>query len=316
MAAGNPIDLNSLYLYLRGMDKESDLPQDYEQIPWSHLVPVQKDRTFLLAAGVVAVIAVVLAAILLTRRSAPPVPIVAQPVSTSIAEEPTPGLADITTTVPPLAQEPATAPPAEAHRVYSEADLMAVLPPPSPDHRLMAIARAEWFVTDYFTVDGDASLADGVVEALPDVVALPETDGSAISYVEWARAVDVVDHLDGTLDVTVWFRTLVGAVDGGFSRTDVRAVEVRLVVDAQGRLAVADVPALVAVEPVGVAPDWPAASVPPPDVVAAAMSDAERFGPGAELQSAGLLDSGWRLVFSIGDASGLRFPVIVRVPAE
>lgn len=298
------------------MDTESDLPQDYEQIPWSHLVPVQKDRSLLLAAGAVAIIAVVLAGVLLMRRSPSPVPAAAPPPTTALAEAPAPGPTDVTTTVVLEAEEPAPAPPAEGPRIYSEADLMAVLPPPSPDHRLLAIARAEWFVTDYFTVDGDASLAEGIVEALPDAVELPDTDGSAISYVEWARAVDVVDRPDGTMDVTVWFRTLVGAIDGSFSRTDVRAVEVRLAADAQGRLAVSDVPAAVAVEPVGIAPDWPAAAVPPPEVVAAATPDTEHFGPDAELQSAGLTDTGWRLLFSIGDASGLRFPVIVRVPAE
>lgn len=292
------------------MDIESDLPQDYEQIPWSHLVPVQKDRSLTLAIAVIAVIVALVAMVLFVRRGPGVVPIVAA--TTSM---PPGGLA---TTLPPVVPDStavAAGPEDQdvaAPRIYSEADLMAVLPPPEADNRLMALARAEWFVTDYFTVDGDGSLADGVNAAMPDVVDLPGSDGSAISYVEWARAVDVVDHLDGSFDVTVWFRTLVGDVDGGFSRTAVRAVEVRLVSDREGRLAVTDVPIVRDVEPLGMAEQWPAPAVPPQATVAEAAAALGSFGSEPELTGAGRDERGWRLLFSIGDASGLRFPIVVR----
>ncbi len=288
------------------MDSESDLPQDYEQIPWSHLVPVQKDRSLQLAVAAVAIIAVALAVIYLMRRPPAATPVIAAtttaPTVAEVAAPAETGFETPTTTVASLGPQ-----------VYSEADLMAVLPPPGSDDTLMAIARAEWFVTDYFTVDGDASLGDGVNALLPDVVDLPATDGTAISYVEWARAVDVVDHLDGSFDVTVWFRTLVGDVDDGFSRTDVRAVDVRLVTDDLGRMAVADVPVAATVPGAGLGPPWPKGQSPPPEVVAGGAAAAESFGVAPELQSAGATDDGWRLVFSIGDASGLRFPIAVRL---
>lgn len=152
--------------------------------------------------------------------------------------------------------------------------------------------------------------------ALPDVVAMPVSDGSAISYVEWARAVSVTADLDGSFDVTVWFRTLVGDLESGFARTDVRAVEVRLVTDDAGRLAVADVPAITVVEPVGVAPNWPTSAAPPDALVAGAAEATADFGSDAQLEAAGLNEEGWRLVFSVGDASGLRFPVLVRIPGQ
>ena len=292
------------------MDIESDLPQDYEQIPWSHLVPPQKDRSLQLAAIAIAIIAVFLAIVFFMRRAPAVAPIVASTTAApSVVEAPPP---EVPPEVPAaVSAAPTTLP--TGPRIYSEADLMAVLPPPEPDNRLLAIARAEWFVTDYFTVDGDPSLADGVNAVLPDVVDLPATDGSAISYVEWARAVEVLDHRDGDFDVTVWFRTLVGNADGGFSRTGVRAVEVKLVTDESGRLAVADVPVVAAVAPPGVAPGWVTGQPPPQEIVDQGILALGGFGEGAELEASGEAEGSWRLVFSIGDASGLRFPIAVLI---
>ncbi len=288
---------------------DEELPQEYEQIPWSHLVPVQKDRSLQLALLVVVIVAALLAIVFFLRRSPNVTPVVAPPPPSSAVVTPEqPTAASSPTPAQPAAPETAVPQP----RIYSEADLMAALPP-RPE--LEAIARAEWFVTDYFTVDGDQALADSVAAALPDAVALPTSDGQAISYVEWARAVAVADNLDGSYDVTVWFRTLAGTTDGGFNRTGVRAVDLRLVTDERGRLAIADIPEAVNVAPLGIAPAWPLATTPVPELVIAAARDAELFGSDPELQTAGKDEDGWRLVFSVGDASGLRFPVVVRSPA-
>jgi len=288
-----------------GLDEE--LPQEYEQIPWSHLVPVQKDRSIQLALLVVAIVGALLAIVFFMRRSSSTIPVAAEPAATT----PTVAVVEQTTIAVPEApvdpEPPQTAVPQP--QIYSEADLMAVLPP-RPE--LEAIARAEWFVTDFFTVDGDQALADSVAAALPDAIALPTGDGQAISYVEWARAVAVADNLDGSYEVTVWFRTLAGAADNGFDRTGVRAVEVRLVTDELGRLAVADMPVVAGVAPPGVASAWPVAVTANPELVAAAAQEALLFGTDPELREAGQDADGWRLVFSVGDASGLRFPIVVR----
>ncbi len=289
-------------------DLDEELPQEYEQIPWSHLVPVQKDRSMQLALLVVVIVAALLAIVFVMRRSPSATPVVAPPTPSSAVVTPEQPTAASPTLPEPIAAETAVPQP----QIYSEADLMAVLPP-RPE--LEAIARAEWFVTDYFTIDGDQALSAAVVAALPDAVALPISDGSAISYVEWARAVAVADNLDGSYEVTVWFRTLAGTADGGFDRTGVRAVEVRLVTDELGRLAIADVPMAVAVEPLGVAPAWPVVATATPELVATAADAASLFGSDPELRSAGQDEDGWRLLFSVGDASGLRFPIVVR-PAQ
>lgn len=288
-------------------DLDKELPQEYEQIPWSHLVPVQKDRSLQLALLVVVIAAALLAIVFLMRRS-PAAPTAAPvPTTTAVVDVTAPAVAE-PSPAPAPAEAPATGA-ATGPQIYSEADLMAVLP---PRQELEAIARAEWFVTDFFTVDGDGALGDSIAAALPDAVTLPTTDGSAISYVEWARAVSVADGRDGSYVVTVWFRTLVGDAESGFDRAPVRAVDVRLVTDAAGRLAIADLPIAGTIEPVGIAPQWPAASEAPPDVVAAGAADAALLGSDPTLELAGRDGEGWRLVFSIGDASGLRFPIVVR----
>ena len=293
------------------MDYEGDAPQEYEHIPWSQLVPVQKDRSMQLAALVVVIAAALLAVVLLARRS-PEVAPVALPVTATTTNPAV--VAGESAPVPTVAvAATAPVPTLAGPQIYSEADLMAALP---PQPELAAIARAEWFVTDFFTVDGDRALAEAVTAALPDAVELPASDGSLISYVEWARAVAVADHLDGTFDVTVWFRTLVGSPAGGFARTAVRAVDVHLVTDESGRLAVADLPRAARVEPLGLAPSWPVGATPPPQTVARAADSLDQIGETPELLDAGRDEDGWRLVFSVGDASGMRFPITVRVPQE
>jgi hypothetical protein len=294
------------------MDYEGDAPQEYEQIPWSHLVPVQKDRSMQLAVGAVAVVAVLLAGLFLIRRNSPTPFVVA---ATTVA--PTTAVAAAPTTSQQVAATPPVAPsPIPEPQILSEADLMAVLAPSRLELDLLAIARAELFVSDYFTIDGDAGLAERIADGLPDAVALPETDGDRISYVEWARAVASRSTDPAGFVVTVWFRTLVGDEDGGFVRTPVRAVDVELVVDQLGRLAIADLPAVRPIEPGGVAGPWPQPATPPEDVVRAATDSVTAFGSAAELTAAGQDERGWRLLFSVGDASGLRFPLVVRIDVE
>ncbi|MCP3973502.1 MAG: hypothetical protein GY720_03300 [bacterium] len=287
---------------------DKELPQEYEEIPWSHLIPVQKDRSLQLALLVVVIAAALLAIMFLVRRS-PGAPVAVPAEQPAVSESVV--VATTLATAGPVEPEMTMAPVVAAPQIYSEADLMAALPPPGSD--MEAVARAEWFVTDYFTVDGDPSLSDGIAAALPDAVSLPQSDGSVISYVEWARAVGVATNPDGEFTVTVWFRTLAGNSESGFDRGPVRAVDVRLVTDAMGRLAIADLPVAGKVASVGIAPQWPLAAEAPPDIVVAAANDAAHLGSDPQLQSAGADDEGWRLVFSVGDASGLRFPIVVRV---
>ena len=120
----------------------------------------------------------------------------------------------------------------------SEADLMAIDPAVTT---LAAAARAEWFVTDYFTVDG--SPAPDLLDALVDDAVVPELPHAAAdgrSFVEWARAYSMRPYPEG-LVVTVLFRTLYENQEQRIARAPVRAVDVMIVVDDQ-RTAVAGLP--------------------------------------------------------------------------
>ena len=67
---------------------DEELPQEYEQIPWSHLVPVQKDRSMQLALLVVAIAAALLAIVFFVRRGPAAAPVVAEPTVTTLTALP------------------------------------------------------------------------------------------------------------------------------------------------------------------------------------------------------------------------------------
>ena len=101
------------------------------------------------------------------------------------------------------------------------------------------IAFAEWFVTDYFTVDGSSENERSLRKLLaPEAssLLLPHSGDTPIPamYVEWARSVDVRDIGDALVEVDVVYRTIT-ETDAGFVRDPVSAVVVTVrsgVVDA------------------------------------------------------------------------------------
>jgi hypothetical protein len=177
---------------------------------------------------------------------------------------------------------------------------------------LSAVARAEWFVTDYFTVDGP--LPEELISAfvndavLPD---LPSPADAAISYVEWARAFAIRPTADGYA-VSVVFRSLTEEPSGAFIRSPVRAVDVLVAVN-DGETAIADLP-IPFLPPVyhtidgwmvteGQARD---------DAITATLDYAGMFDEDAVVVQSGASGPEWRVVFTIGDRSGNRWPVVMR----
>jgi hypothetical protein len=276
-----------------------DHTDDVESVPWSELLDVtdpsdDRRRIAYMAAGLVG--AVVLGAVIARAWWSPSAPTIIAPASTVAA----PAEDAVTTTV-------ATLP------LYSEADLMA--DPPDPGARA-AVMRAEWFVSDYFTADYEPTGSGDVRAALPGTAELPEMpqDGlGGISYVEWARAYKVEEVGDGTYLVSVAFRTLAAPPDGSFVRLGVRAVEIHVDVLGDGA-AILDLPRPVAV-PVG--PDagpWPGeAAEPPTDVVDVAAARASVWGMEPRIVSSARIDGGWRIITTIADDVGNRWPVSIIV---
>jgi hypothetical protein len=269
---------------------------EYEEIPWSTLLTEHRHgraKTLYLAAAVIVAIVVGFVGVRwLTAPGHGDLPALAAPVETTTAEVVVVEAESSTTTA-----------------VLSEADLMAVEPAVA---ELAAIARAEWFVTDYFTVDGpipeeliSAFVNDAVV---PD---LPNGEGMGISYVEWARAFDVRPTISGYA-VSVVFRSLTEEPDGAFVRGPVRAVDVLVAVE-EGETAIAELPIPI-LPPVYHAIDgWMVTNGEAHDAAITATLDyAGMFDENAQVIESGAAGPEWRVVFTVGDRSGNRWPVVMR----
>ncbi len=282
-----------------------DPAEEFEHIPWAQLgAEHQAGRNRLLYVAAGALVALALGAVAarsLWTPSVAPVPVAeALPLDETVAA----------TTAAPTQPTPATAVlPAPA--LLSEADLMAGVP---DRDAAAAAARAEWFVADFFTADLDPLGSLPVRTAIPagGVPTLPQDGGAAgVTYVEWARAyrVDVVEA--GLYRVAVAFRAVGAAGDDPFFRFPVRAVEVVVAVSADGRgLAVVDLPSPAALPlDVGFAA-WPVHEAPVPDIVAAAaVAAAADWGGEPALVSGAATAQGWRVVVSVADDVGNRWPL-------
>jgi hypothetical protein len=274
--------------------------EEFERIPWAELLPSSggPGRLVYLAAAVIG--AVVLGVIL--AKAWPDSGAPAAPSSTT-AE---PGPLTANTTVPlPMAP-----------MLYSEADLMAF---PVESDELAAVARAEWFVTDFFTV-GSANGSVEVRSALPAQAAVPDLpqDGSGVAaVVDWARAFRVDAADDGLFEVLVAYRVRVPLEEEVDRLLPVRGVAVRVLVGLDGGSAVVDLPRPVPL-PVSPEPDpWPVDVGEPPEVVVEGAAEAVAgWGTEARVVVAQRTDSGWRVVLTVADEVGNRWPVVMWIDNE
>jgi hypothetical protein len=268
---------------------------EYEEIPWSTLLTEHRQgrakTLYLAAALIVAVVGVVVGFRWLTSPGHGDGAAFSAPVettTTAASDEPDP-----TTTT----------------EVLSEADLMAAAPAIT---ELSAVARAEWFVTDYFTVDGPIpeELISAFVKdaALPD---MPGGDGADISYVEWARAFDI-RPIERGYAVAVVFRSLTEEPDGSFIRSPVRAVEVLVAVE-EDQTAISELPIPI-LPPVfhsingWMQTDGEAQT----EAITATLDYAGMFDENAAVVQSGSAGPDWRVVFTISDRSGNQWPVVMR----
>lgn len=268
---------------------------EYEEIPWSTLLAEHRRgraKTLYLAAS--AIVAVVVAVVVFRYLTTPghgdgsALAAAIETSTTAIVESTVP----TSTTV-----------------ALSEADLMAVPPGIS---ELSAVARAEWFVTDYFTVDGP--MPEELIAAFVNDASIPDLPGrsdAAISYVEWARAFDIRPTEHGYA-VSVVFRSLTEEPDGSFSRSPVRAVEVLVAVE-DDETAISDLPIPI-LPPVFHSIDgWMQTDGEALDeAIAATLDYAGMFDESAVVVQSGSSGPEWRVVFTIGDRSGNRWPVVMR----
>jgi hypothetical protein len=295
----------------------------FESIPWASLVPERNPnlRRYL-AVALTVVVGVVLGVVggrILrgdTGRSVVVSPPAAVPSQIPMPQTAQPTVAPAPSSLQAIVAEPTPSPvvnvPAPP-RLYSEADLMAVMP---EEEMRAAAMRAEWFVTDFFTVDGEASAGADVLAALPAGIGnspLPHIDGGGISYVEWARAFFVEPLGPARYHIEVAFRSLAGPGPGQLVRGPVRAVSVEVRLGVDGETIVADYPAPIEMPPaLQLEGDEVAEADAPPEILAEALAAASAVGSDPAVVLTGLDDDGWRIVVMVGDESGLRWPLAVR----
>ena len=293
-----------------------DRPPDrevFESVPWEHLVDLRPDRRrwLYLGAGMV-VVAVLVAGVAMTFRPGSE--------AVSVAPAPAPTGPPVTADHGPITTggsaptEPVPAPSVTSvlpgPGVYSEADLMAGAPVGGMSS--LAASVAEWFVVEWFTIDGDRAAP---AWALPGPDVRPAGDGIR-SFVEWAGAVGVEEVEPGVHAVDVVVRRL--AATDGVSFRRIPTAAVRVVVDLTGEVpAVRDLPRPVPLQP-GEVGDIVGTEEPVTDPPAG-MLEAAAGAVGAEpadVQGMWSVGGRWRAVVRVADAGGTAWPVAVWMDGE
>ncbi len=197
--------------------------ETYERIPWETLQAPRGDRQWILYVVAGALVVGAFGYSFVSNRTSAPTP---APAVEPVAVPPT-----VPSSEPVQAQVPAPVTPPPAPVVASEADLYAV----HPERRLdQALAHAEWFASEYFTVDGSPVSADSLAALLPIGIPQPARDGETLVFVESARAVGV-EELDGlTYRVEVLVRWLKAEDDGVYERQPATMLLVDVEVGEEG----------------------------------------------------------------------------------
>jgi hypothetical protein len=273
---------------------DKDMPVDeehFESIPWSELVPQTRNQPWLVYVAAGAVVALVIGALIARNSSAGGEPVASSPTSLVVS-----------TTNDVTLDAPVTEP-----GLLSEADLRAEIPP-AADGARAAVMRAEWFVTDYFTIDAAGGRSAELAGALGRAV--PEADAGVTTYVEWARAWGAAPEGDGTYRVPVAYRSIT-ATDSGFVRGLVHSVAVRVLVGPEGGTRVVDLP-----EPVDLSGAPDPATLPTPEpvpeaIAAAALESASGWGDAPTVIDGIKYNDAWRVKVEATDDQGTEWPLVV-----
>jgi hypothetical protein len=179
---------------------EPERPEVYERIPWETLEKKSSDRQwmFYAVAGAIALGALAYSFV----RS--------QPAAVAPVSEPQP---EVSTSVAPVVDS--SVPEVHSPVLMAEADLYAV----DPDRLIdRAMAHAEWFAVEYFSVDGSAESGDVIASLLPEGVPPPEAPEGVQVFVDWARAQSATELGATSFEVEVLVRSLLSRDEGGFTR--------------------------------------------------------------------------------------------------
>jgi hypothetical protein len=270
----------------------------YERIPWETLEEKKSDRQWLMfgIAG-----AVVLGALAYSMMSNRPV---AAPVAATVpvAQETVP----VAQATVPAAPAPALPPAVPASPVLTaEADLYAVHPERLADS---VAAHAEWFVSEYLTVDGSEQGRATLTALMPAGVPLPVAPEGTRVFVEWVRTVSIEEMAPLTFRATVLARSLAAQGEGVYERQAPLEVSVEVMMSADGpQITLPPEVSQASSAPV----HQPNLEVVPEEIAAAAL---ESSG-GSEILGGLPGETGtWRVVVLAPGADGVSRPITVSVP--
>lgn len=189
--------------------------------------------------------------------------------------------------------------------MVSEADLYAVDPERMVDQ---AIAHAEWFIAEYFTVDGSEEHRSTLESLMPAGVPIPPAPDGVAVFVESARAKSLVELDSLRYEVEVLVRYLVANGEDVYRR--------QAPVIANVEVAIGDAGARVISPPILVEAPLPERELLVLGEIPAAVADAAgAMGQVTEIvggeQSA---DGTWRVVALMTGSDGISRPVSLRVP--
>lgn len=280
-----------------------DLDERLESLPWEHVRPAEApDRRWMMVAAGAVVVAAVTASATRTLWPDPPLAAPATPATTvTVAST---GVTPSTMAVPSSSGAETSVLPSEPP--MTEADLRAI----APDDAVRAVtAHAEWFMTEWLTIDGGGS--DSAPDLLPDGMEVPIVEDSARSFVESATALSAEEIELGSWEVGVLVRSLSALGDGDYLRIPARVFLVTVGIGDDGPF-VADLPSPGPI-PAGRAPAMALVEESAPAQVSnAALGIMREAGlPDETTIRTSRLGDLWRVTGVVRDEAGVPFVVAV-----
>ena len=279
---------------------EQERSEVYERIPWETLDQKNGDRQWIIFAVAGAVVLGALAYSFMSNRPQAQPTAAVEPVAADSLPEPA-ELADPVGVVP----VPALPPVATGPVVVAEADLFAVNPERLLDQ---AVAHAEWFVAEYFTVDGSEQHSSTLASLMPEGVPLPTAPDGTRIFVESVGSLDVTELESLRYEVTVLVRYLLAKDDEIYRRQPPVVATVEVAIGDSGpRIALPPQIAAVAAP----SPEKLALTEVPTEVGEAAR---QLTGSSEIVGGAQRADGGWSVVVLTTGADGVTRPVWIHVP--
>ncbi len=275
-------------------ERDPDRPEVYERIPWEALEKKKGDRQWMMFAVAGAVVLGALAYSFVSNR----------PQTVAAVSDVVTTITAAVASLPNVAVEPPLPIPANTV-VVSEADLYAIDPERLIDQ---AVAHAEWFIAEYFTIDGSEQHAETLASLTPAGIPLPSAPEGTRVFVESVSGIEVTELEPLRYEVSVLVRYLLARGEEVYMRQPPTVAKVEVVIGDSGPRVV--LPPEIQSMPVPIPEQLVLGEV--PDEVgqaARALLEATEIVGGTQMA-----DGSWRVIVLAVGTDGVTRPVSVLVP--